>query len=283
LEDGVKEGAIGRFVAIVRGLRGVVLDTGIVYISAALLSGVSIVVLPRELLWSGYGKARLVLKNGAVIEAVGEREVDELLARYRGQTAAVTLSGGQARGLIVAVVASSAIAMIGYSVLRLKGELWRLLRFDRRAAVLGCGLAAAVFGIMFWLERSLLPGGAGLCQLLHSLTLREFSVVLILVGLVAPFAEEVFFRGQLMERTKRVLGAVPSILLTSVIFSAAHAGSSALYSVAWVVEIFAFVFGVALAVLRLHTGSLAGCIIAHGLYNSLSILVAWREVLSKGL
>lgn len=189
----MKEGAIGRFVAIVRGLRGVVLDTGIVYISAALLSGVSIVVLPRELLWSGYGKARLVLKNGAVIEAVGEREVDELLARYRGQTAVVTLSGGQARGLIVAVVASSAIAMIGYSVLRLKGELWRLLRFDRRAAVLGCGLAAAVFGIMFWLERSLLPGGAGLCQLLHSLTLREFSFVLILVGLVAPFAEDFFF------------------------------------------------------------------------------------------
>ena len=84
------------------------------------------------------------------------------------------------------------------------------------------------------------------------------------VSIVGPFAEELFFRG-LGFRALTIFGSVAAVVVSGLVFGFAHGILVAVPALA--------IFGVLLAWLRLRTGSIWPCVIAHGAYNGLGVLI----------
>lgn len=83
---------------------------------------------------------------------------------------------------------------------------------------------------------------------------------LVSVGIMAPFAEELLFRGYLLNLWRNRFGLWPAILLSSLAFGLIHAQAA----------IFAFVCGIFYALAYLKYGSLWPATLLHGLYNVVS-------------
>ncbi len=88
----------------------------------------------------------------------------------------------------------------------------------------------------------------------------------LLVVLVGPFAEEVFFRGFVLSGLVRRWGPVTGLLVSAAIFGIAHA------SVAILIPI--FVAGLLIGWLYQRTGSLWSCVWVHGAQNGVAFMVA---------
>ena len=88
----------------------------------------------------------------------------------------------------------------------------------------------------------------------------------IMVIIVGPFAEEVFFRGFIQSGLQNRWGAVAGVLLSAAIFSIFHVNLP--------VAIPIFVAGVLLGWLYLRTGSLWGCVWVHGAQNAIAFTAA---------
>jgi membrane protease YdiL (CAAX protease family) len=100
----------------------------------------------------------------------------------------------------------------------------------------------------------------------HAAAFVANSVLVILIG---PFAEEVFFRG-LGVRALSIFGTVAAVVVSGVVFGLAHGILGALLPLA--------VFGIGLGWVRARSGSVWPCVIAHTAYNGLGILLlvlAW--------
>jgi uncharacterized protein len=93
--------------------------------------------------------------------------------------------------------------------------------------------------------------------------------VAFLVSVVAPVAEEFFFRGFFYGALRNWRGVWPAAVITGVVFGAIHAGSAD----AEFLPPLAF-FGFALCLLRERTGSLYPCIVLHCANNSLAFGVS---------
>jgi membrane protease YdiL (CAAX protease family) len=93
--------------------------------------------------------------------------------------------------------------------------------------------------------------------------------VAFLVSVVAPVAEEFFFRGFFYGALRNWRGVAPAALITGLVFGAIHAGSA---DIEFLLPL-AF-FGVALCLLRERTGSLYPCIVLHCANNSLAFGVS---------
>jgi membrane protease YdiL (CAAX protease family) len=93
--------------------------------------------------------------------------------------------------------------------------------------------------------------------------------VAILVTVLAPICEEVFFRGFFFRSLRNWRGPWVAAVLTGLVFGAVHAFGS---PVGFLIPLAAFGFG--LSVLYWKTGSLLPCIALHALNNSLALGVA---------
>ena len=93
----------------------------------------------------------------------------------------------------------------------------------------------------------------------------SLAITGLLVIVLGPFAEEVFFRGFVMAGLARRWGPAVGIVASSLLFSLAHG------SVALIVPI--FVAGALLGWLYLRTGSLWGSIMAHMAQNAVAFTV----------
>jgi membrane protease YdiL (CAAX protease family) len=91
-----------------------------------------------------------------------------------------------------------------------------------------------------------------------------FALNSAVVVLLAPFAEELFFRG-LGVRALAVFGGLAAILISGVVFGLVHGILGALPPLA--------LFGVGLAWVRLRSASVWPSFIAHAAYNGLGILI----------
>src|SRR4051794_31132722 len=89
--------------------------------------------------------------------------------------------------------------------------------------------------------------------------------VAFLVAVVAPMAEEFFFRGFFFGALRNWKGLWPAAVITGLVFGAIHVGSAEL---ALLVPL-AF-FGFALCLVRERTGSLLPCMVLHCANNSLA-------------
>jgi membrane protease YdiL (CAAX protease family) len=106
-------------------------------------------------------------------------------------------------------------------------------------------------------------------QLPKELGVDESTVAMVsvafLVCVLAPVAEEIFFRGYFFGALRNWRGPWPAAILTGALFGGIHAGSS---DAAYLVPL--GFFGFALCVLYQRTGSLYPCIALHCLNNSVA-------------
>jgi uncharacterized protein len=92
------------------------------------------------------------------------------------------------------------------------------------------------------------------------------AFVTVLVCVVAPIAEELFFRGFCFTALRRTLGMLPAAAATGIIFGAIHLGST---EIEFVVPL--MMFGFLLCLLYVRTDSIVPCIALHALNNSLAL------------
>ncbi len=106
-----------------------------------------------------------------------------------------------------------------------------------------------------------------------SLGVDESTVALVavcvLVTVIAPLAEEVFFRGYFYGALRNWRGPWLAALLTGLVFGAIHAGGT---DAVFLVPL--AILGMALCFVRERTGSLLPCIALHALNNALAFGVA---------
>ncbi len=94
-----------------------------------------------------------------------------------------------------------------------------------------------------------------------------YEVILAFVTLVviAPFAEEIIFRGYLFGRLKKYAPVWVAIVVTSVVFGALHG--------AWNLAVDTFALSVVMSLLRQNTGSLWSSILLHMSKNGLAFYI----------
>jgi membrane protease YdiL (CAAX protease family) len=90
------------------------------------------------------------------------------------------------------------------------------------------------------------------------------SFIVLAVGL-APVVEETIFRGFLLNALLRWMPPVIAIILTGVLFGAAHGDRVALFPLAC--------GGIVLATVYYRTGSLVASMATHGLFNAISVVL----------
>jgi membrane protease YdiL (CAAX protease family) len=101
--------------------------------------------------------------------------------------------------------------------------------------------------------------------------LKAEDSVLVLTGfavmtcVLAPLAEEFFFRGFLLRVLHERTNAVIAVLVTGIAFGLVHLPSGD-----WIGTIVLSLFGMALCVLFILTSSLVPCIMLHAFHNSIS-------------
>ncbi len=93
--------------------------------------------------------------------------------------------------------------------------------------------------------------------------------VAILVCVLAPLAEEFFFRGYFFTALRSWRGMWPAAIITGMVFGAIHGGSS---DPAFLLPLAAL--GTGLCLLYVRTGSLYPCVAAHALNNSIAFGVS---------
>lgn len=94
--------------------------------------------------------------------------------------------------------------------------------------------------------------------------------MILLVGILIPFAEELFFRGFLYQFIKERIGIWPGILLSSLIFGVIHGDIA--------VGLTAFLLGILLAVVYEYSRSLWAAVIVHALNNSAKVALLYLLV-----
>jgi uncharacterized protein len=149
---------------------------------------------------------------------------------------------------------------------------WKYLgfrKFEPKVLGLGCGLVIGSYVIIFMHNLLLVRLGIDTQgeTILRLIQMLESPGWFFLVGVVfAPFVEEIFFRGFLFQGFRQKYGWVSAMLVSSVIFGAAHLDPAALIPT--------FVLGLVLAYLFHRSNSLWPGIILHLLINGFSLCAA---------
>lgn len=90
----------------------------------------------------------------------------------------------------------------------------------------------------------------------------EFTLAFISLVVIAPFAEEVLFRGYLLGKLRQHVPTWIAILVTSIIFGVVH--------LQWNVGLDVFALSIVLCLLRVQSGSLWPSILLHMLKNGVA-------------
>lgn len=179
--------------------------------------------------------------------------------------------------IIAATAMSGTFAAIGmaFSIINYRQPL-SSLGFVRTSGIKPYVYAAgmwiiAVTSLMVWLQ---LLVWLDVSQLLPPDTASEaldsaggnIVITVILVGLIGPFAEEVFFRGFMLSGLVKRFGTARSLIISSLVFGVFHIDPGAIVPT--------FVLGLALGWVYLKTGSIWPAIFGHGLHNTIAVLIA---------
>ncbi len=159
-------------------------------------------------------------------------------------------------------------AQLGFSRVRIRTALrWMAI------AYLAYWILAAVWGALIDIQgQDTLPEELGVDESTLALV-----AVCVLVTVVAPITEEIFFRGYFFGALRNWRGPWPAALITGVVFGAIHVfGQEAEFLVPLAI------LGVALCVVRWKTGSLLPCIALHATNNALAFSVAEDWTVAQG-
>lgn len=87
---------------------------------------------------------------------------------------------------------------------------------------------------------------------------------------LAPFGEELFFRGYIYSAIENNVGALSAIVISAVLFALPHSFQLGDY---WQGVLLIGILGIVTGVLRWSTGGLKACVICHFSYNLLLLIV----------
>ncbi|MEY2467883.1 MAG: protease family protein [Actinomycetota bacterium] len=96
-----------------------------------------------------------------------------------------------------------------------------------------------------------------------------FALLAVLLIVGAPIVEELFYRGMLLRALKRHLPPVASIVVSGIVFGAAHFDLVTLPGLA--------AFGIVLAWLAHRSGRLGPGILAHAAFNAATVAYLWQH------
>ncbi|MDX2079680.1 MAG: CPBP family glutamic-type intramembrane protease [Terrimicrobiaceae bacterium] len=136
---------------------------------------------------------------------------------------------------------------------------WTTQRWRLGALWVGAGFVG--ISLLGWLVDPYLDERSREGIRLFALGLDSPIPTFLAVVLIAPFVEELVFRGYAFTGLAARWGAPIAGLITAVVFTALHV------QYGWAGLSLIFVFGLLLAVMRWHTGSVIPCIILHVLNN----------------
>ncbi|HWZ45838.1 MAG TPA: CPBP family intramembrane glutamic endopeptidase [Candidatus Saccharimonadales bacterium] len=175
--------------------------------------------------------------------------------------------------LLVGIQTLAYLAVMGFMwiIVRMKHDRaflqaisWNMPRPGRVVLLLLAGALLAAFSegasllLSRWIPKSL-PMDDFFRTQTSAYTIMFFGI------LIAPPAEELFFRGFLYPALARPLGMTFSVVLTAAGFALLHAGQLAL---AWAPLLIIFIVGAVLTLVRARTKSVATTIILHMGYNA---------------
>jgi len=106
-------------------------------------------------------------------------------------------------------------------------------------------------------------------------SLGQTVAVIGTVVMLAPFVEECFYRGMLLDWLRRKLGAWLAVLFSAAIFAAVH-GYMGMHPglEGWIDTAEIFAGGIVMAIWALQTGSLWAPLAVHAAYNGMSVVLA---------
>lgn len=183
------------------------------------------------------------------------------------------------RSGVVPVGTVLAFGVAGIVVLRLytrlsgAGGLRRLIppaAWERHGTAVGLGVGLAALNLLAvgsLVAGRDLPTQGPLQAMATSSVVGRACFVVLALGL-APFFEEIIFRGILFEGFTRPLGLAGAALASTLLFTAMHGQEIALF---WPAGIAIFTLGLLSCVVKRRSGSLAPCMTLHFSYNALLV------------
>jgi membrane protease YdiL (CAAX protease family) len=127
--------------------------------------------------------------------------------------------------------------------------------------ILSAGLILLVTSLLPWINLEQVQN-TGFSQISQR---YEYILAFITLVVIAPFAEEILFRGYLFGKLKKFVPIWIAILITSLLFGAIHG--------AWNVAIDTFALSVVLCLLRVSTGSIWAPILLHMTKNGIAFYI----------
>jgi hypothetical protein len=126
------------------------------------------------------------------------------------------------------------------------------------AALIGTGLNNLI------LMSPLAEASAGFAEANSNFYGSTFALELISSALLTPVLEEMVYRGIIFARLKRMLGFLPAMVVSALIFAIMHFNL--------VQFVYAFLLGMVLAVFMEKTGHLYGAVLGHITANALAVI-----------
>jgi membrane protease YdiL (CAAX protease family) len=220
----------------------------------AVLAGIGIVV--ASLLGAG-----LVL----MLSVDASFDLGRLQAESKETAALATLAVGQVITVILTLVASSVFGGNVRDVLALRAAVGSPSVYPKAIALM-LVLQLAVSAVQYiFIPNDMFNDLRPFAQYIND---GHWVLALMVVGVGAPLAEELLFRGFLLSALARSrLGFWGAAIVSTGLWTALHVG----YSLAGVIEV--FLIGIYFSWLLWRTGSLRVALFCHALYNSLIVLV----------
>jgi len=250
---------------------------GIAVFSIGLVAYVIVGSLSHDRAERGYGTLGTILAclGVAVIVANLLTLPYFLVQQAQHPTESVTLTPG---GLVYSIVALDLVlvAIVYFRIVHPKVLSWGQLglttsRLGERVA-LGVGVGILVILGSAVIEAALQAAGIHqnqeqMFEGVLNATIPQFVGVLLAGAVIAPIAEEIFFRGYVFTGARRTYGMIAAFVLSSLLFALAHLNAAAFIPI--------ILIGLAFCYVYWKTGSLVPSMVAHMMNNAVALITLY--------
>ncbi|MGH2460252.1 MAG: lysostaphin resistance A-like protein [Chloroflexota bacterium] len=250
---------------------------GIAVFSIGLVAYVVVGSLSHQRAERGYGTLGTILAclGVAVIVANLLTLPYFLVQQAQHPTEAVTLTPG---GLVYSIVALDLVlvAIVYFRIVRPHVLSWSQLglTISKLGERVGLGIGVGILVILGSAAIEAALQAVGIHQTQEQMfegvlnaTIPQFIGVLLAGAVIAPIAEETFFRGYVFGAARRTYGLVPAFALSALLFALAHLNAEAFIPI--------LLIGVAFCYVYWKTQSLVPSMIAHMMNNAVALITLY--------
>lgn len=181
------------------------------------------------------------------------------------------LYAGTLNGLIMAIIFTTALYFV---VLKPRGQSWKAVgvqSFPMREWKLIAVWTLILIAVSILLVIAMSFAGIGTensktASLQSQLTLLNFGIGFVSAVIISPIYEEIFYRGFLYRFFSSRYGVLSGMLISSLIFTVVHIPTYNTLPVN-------FVSGLVFSWVYHKTGSVIPCILIHGIFNGIAVIL----------